>query len=185
MPAATFELVPRGRIVGLAFGAMHSVRRGAGSDVAGSRTYVPGDDVKAINWGASARLSAARGSDEFVLRERYAEEAPRVVVVCDRRPEMQLFPRGFPWLRKVEAQRAAIELIRESTVEAHGFSAFYPWHRAYLLDLERELQNIDPSVSLPYWRFDQPAPGLFTPAEHAHCRGLSLSRLPAARPALE
>jgi uncharacterized protein (DUF58 family) len=103
---------------------MHSVRRGGGSDVAGSRMYVPGDDVKAINWGASARLSAARGSDEFILRERYAEEAPRVVVVCDRRPEMQLFPRGFPWLRKVEAQRAAIELIRASAVEAHGFLGY-------------------------------------------------------------
>jgi len=124
LPDATFALVPRGRIVGLAFGAMHSVRRGGGSDVAGSRAYVPGDDVKAINWGASARLSAARGQDEFVLRERYAEEAPRVVVVCDRRPEMQLFPRGFPWLTKVEAQRAAIELIRASTVEAHGFLGY-------------------------------------------------------------
>ena len=39
---------------------------------------------------------------------------------------------------------------------------FCPWHRAYLLDLERELQAIDPSVALPYWRFDQPAPNLFT-----------------------
>ena len=39
---------------------------------------------------------------------------------------------------------------------------FLPWHRAYLLDLERELQAIDPSVALPYWRFDQPAPNLFT-----------------------
>jgi len=48
-------------------------------------------------------------------------------------------------------------------LEAHGGPAFLPWHRAYLLDLERELQAIDPSVSLPYWRFDQPAPNLFTP----------------------
>jgi tyrosinase len=47
--------------------------------------------------------------------------------------------------------------------EAHGAPAFPPWHRAYLLDLERELQAIDPSVALPYWRFDQPAPNLFTP----------------------
>jgi tyrosinase len=39
---------------------------------------------------------------------------------------------------------------------------FLPWHRAYLLDLERELQAIDPSVTLPYWRFDQPAPNVFT-----------------------
>ena len=50
-----------------------------------------------------------------------------------------------------------------SSAQAHGAKGFLPWHRAYLLDLERELQNIDPSVSLPYWRFDQPAPNLFTP----------------------
>jgi len=124
LPDVTFPLVPRGRIVGLAFGAMRSVRRGTGSDVAGSRPYTPGDDVKAIDWGASARLSSARGRDEFVVRELYAEEAPRVVVVCDRRPEMQLYPRGFPWLRKPAAQRAALELIRASTVDAHGFVGY-------------------------------------------------------------
>jgi uncharacterized protein (DUF58 family) len=103
---------------------MHSARRGRGSDVAGSRPYVPGDDVKAIDWGASARLSSARGSDQFILRERYAEEAPRVVVIADRRPEMRLFPPGLPWLKKAEAQRVAIELIRASTVEAHGFLGY-------------------------------------------------------------
>ena len=46
--------------------------------------------------------------------------------------------------------------------EAHGNVGFLPWHRAYLLDLERELQAIDPSVALPYWRFDRAAPKLFT-----------------------
>lgn len=45
--------------------------------------------------------------------------------------------------------------------QAHGASGFLPWHRAYLLDLERELQAIDPSVTLPYWRFDRPAPNVF------------------------
>lgn len=48
--------------------------------------------------------------------------------------------------------------------EAHGSAGFLPWHRAYLLDLERELQAIDPSVALPYWRFDAPAPRLFDAA---------------------
>lgn len=50
-----------------------------------------------------------------------------------------------------------------SSPQAHGAAGFLPWHRAYLLDLERELQAIDPSVALPYWRFDQPAPSIFTP----------------------
>src|SRR5215216_5909685 len=48
--------------------------------------------------------------------------------------------------------------------EAHGNAGFLPWHRVYILDLERELQRIDPSVALPYWRFDEPAPNLFTRA---------------------
>lgn len=50
----------------------------------------------------------------------------------------------------------------EAVGEAHGRSGFGPWHRAFVLDLERELQAIDPSVTLPYWRFDEPAPNLFT-----------------------
>lgn len=49
----------------------------------------------------------------------------------------------------------------DTSNEAHGDDGFLPWHRAYLLDLERELQKLDPSVTLPYWRFDQPAPKLF------------------------
>ncbi|MCU0750518.1 MAG: tyrosinase family protein, partial [Akkermansiaceae bacterium] len=45
---------------------------------------------------------------------------------------------------------------------AHGDSHFLPWHRLYLLDLERLLQKARPEVSLPYWRFDEPAPNVFT-----------------------
>ncbi len=40
--------------------------------------------------------------------------------------------------------------------------SFLLWHRAFILDLERQLQQIDPSVSLPYWKFDEPAPNIFT-----------------------
>jgi tyrosinase len=47
--------------------------------------------------------------------------------------------------------------------EAHGDLGFLPWHRAYLLDLERALQAADPAVVLPYWKFDEPAPTLFHP----------------------
>ncbi|MEO8369193.1 MAG: tyrosinase family protein [Candidatus Solibacter sp.] len=53
--------------------------------------------------------------------------------------------------------------VQAATPEAHGRPGFLPWHRAFVLDLERELQAIDSSVAIPYWRFDQPAAALFTP----------------------
>ena len=120
----TFPLVPRRRLMGLAFGAIHGARRGTGTDVAGSRPYRPGDDRDAIDWAATARMSAALGTDEFVVREHFADEAPRVVIVADRRPEMALCPPELPWLRKDEAMRVAAELIAESVAEARGLVGY-------------------------------------------------------------
>ena len=120
----TFPLVPRRRLIGLAFGSVHSARRGTGSDVASSRPYQPGDDVDAIDWAASAKLSAARGTDEFIVRERYAEEAPRVVLLCDRRPAMELFPPGLPWLSKPTAMLEAGSMIADSTAKARGLIGY-------------------------------------------------------------
>ncbi len=34
---------------------------------------------------------------------------------------------------------------------AHMAPSFLPWHRRFLLDLERALRRVDPSVTLPYW----------------------------------
>jgi hypothetical protein len=119
-----FPLVPRGRLSGLPFGGLASVRRGRGSDVAGSRLYRPGDDMGLIDWPSSARLSAARGSDVFVVREHFAEEAPRVVVVVDRRPAMALYPPGLPFLRKPEVVRAATAMIAASTESARGLLGY-------------------------------------------------------------
>ncbi|MEO7340574.1 MAG: tyrosinase family protein [Luteolibacter sp.] len=44
--------------------------------------------------------------------------------------------------------------------QAHMGSGFPPWHRAFGLELERQLQRIDPSVTIPYWRMDSPS-GIF------------------------
>jgi uncharacterized protein (DUF58 family) len=120
----TFPLAPRRRFAGLPFGGMTSVRRGTGSDVAGSRPYRPGDDAHAIDWAASARLSSAHSTDEFIVREYLAEEAPRVVVLSDRRPAMSLFPRPLPWLDKPEAMRQAAGLVAEATLAARGFFGY-------------------------------------------------------------
>jgi tyrosinase len=45
--------------------------------------------------------------------------------------------------------------------EAHGQPSFLPWHRAYLLQVERELQKYQPSVALHYWNWDFAAPNVF------------------------
>src|SRR5688500_12784992 len=116
----TFPLVSRRRLIGLAFGAARSARRGTGSDVASSRPYRPGDDVDTMDWNASARLSSAKGTDEFIVRERFAEEAPRVVIVCDRRPEMSLYPPGLPWLSKPTVMLEAGRMIADSAAKARG-----------------------------------------------------------------
>jgi len=152
---ATFPLVPRFRVAGLPFGGTASVRRGHGSDVAGSRPYVRGDPISTIDWRASARLSTARGHDEFVVRERYAEEAPRVVVFCDLRPSMALYAPPFPWLEKPEVVRRAVELIVDSAAAANAAVAYLdlaggsepywlpPSGRAALERIERRQSRIE------------------------------------------
>ena len=34
---------------------------------------------------------------------------------------------------------------------------FLVWHRAFILNFERELQKINPDVTVPYWKFDEPS----------------------------
>jgi uncharacterized protein (DUF58 family) len=111
-------------VTGLAFAAMRSARRGMGSDVAGSRPYRPGDDIDAIDWAASARLSIARGTDEFIVREHYAEEAPRVVIFCDRRPAMAATRAPLPWLDKARVLELAAKLVSDSAVAARSFIGY-------------------------------------------------------------
>lgn len=115
-----FPLVPRRRVAGVPFGERPSLRRGRGTDVAGTRPYVRGDPFAAIDWAASARLSTARGSDEFVVRERYADEAPRVLVLCDQSATMALYGPPFPWLDKRRTLTAATRAIAASAVAARS-----------------------------------------------------------------
>jgi len=111
-------------VIGLAFGGVRSARRGIGSDIASSRPYQPGDDVAWIDWAASARLSAARGSDEFIVRERFADEAPRVVVLADRRPSMSIRASPLRTLDKPQALLTALDLIAASAVAARSLTGY-------------------------------------------------------------
>ncbi len=133
--ATTFPLIPRRRVLGLAFGGVRSARRGIGSDVASTREYRPGDDVAWMDWAASARLSAARGSDEFIVRERFADEAPRVVVLADRRPSMSIPASKLRPLDKPRAILTALDLIGQSAIAARSLTGY-----------------LDYAEGEPYWR---------------------------------
>jgi uncharacterized protein (DUF58 family) len=95
---------------------MRSARRGRGDDLAGLRAYRPGDDTRLVDHRASARLSAASGRDELVVREHLTEEAVRVVVAVDPAPSMGLFPDGLPWLSKPAAV-AEVRLVLAASAE--------------------------------------------------------------------
>jgi len=145
MPSAAVEtipLYPRRRVVGSPFGGFTSLRRGQGSDVASSRPYEPGDHVQSIDWKGSARLSAAHGSDEFIVRERHAEEMARVALVVDRRPEMALYPPELPWLHKPAAVAAAAELLVASALNQRGLVGY--------LDYASHPDHPDPGT--PFWK---------------------------------
>jgi uncharacterized protein (DUF58 family) len=156
-----FPLVPRRRFAGVPFGDRRSPRRGSGDEIAGSRPYHPGDHISAIDWKASARLSAARGMDEFLVREFFAEESVRVALVCDRRPTLELYGAPFPWLDKARAALAAAELIAASAAAARAELAYLdlaggrphwlPPTRGRLSDVGRRLREAT---------FDAPADGL-------------------------
>jgi uncharacterized protein (DUF58 family) len=133
--ATVFPLIPRRRVLGLAFGGVRSVRRGVGSDIASTREYRPGDDVAWMDWAASARLSAARGSDEFIIRERFADEAPRVVVLADRRPTMSITASKLRLLDKPQAILTALDLIGQSAIAARSLTGY-----------------LDYANGEPYWR---------------------------------
>ena len=140
--AESIPLYPRRRLVGSPFGGYASIRRGAGSDVAGSRPYQPGDHTHAIDWKASARLSAASGGDEFIVRERFSEELPRLVLVCDRRPTMALFPRELPWLHKPEAARHTAELLVASALNQRGLVGY----------LDYGSHDDESAAGTPFWQ---------------------------------
>jgi uncharacterized protein (DUF58 family) len=101
-------------------GALRASQRGEGDETAGSRPYRPGDRLSWLDWRASARLSAARASDELVVREFFADRAPRAVIVSDRRPSLGVYRAPLPWLDKPAAIAAIVKLVAASVRAARG-----------------------------------------------------------------
>ncbi|MGH2852539.1 MAG: DUF58 domain-containing protein [Solirubrobacteraceae bacterium] len=156
-----FPLIRRRRRPGVPFGDVATRRRGSGLETIGHRLYEPGDPVAWIDWSASARLTATAGTDSFVVRQRAADEAPRVVLAIDRKPAMDLYPQPLPWLAKRAALREAIVAIVLSAAAARAemgaldFSDGDPWwlppgrrERAWLIAEREQAPFTAPTDSL-------------------------------------
>jgi Protein of unknown function DUF58 len=120
----SFPLVPRWRPVGSAFGRLRAARRGVGSSVATTRPYRAGDDPSLIDWKLSARASSIRGEAEFIVREDFADEAPRAVVVIDRSPSMALYPEELPWLQKPLALHSIWQAVAAAATRELGIAGY-------------------------------------------------------------
>ena len=157
----SFPLVPRWRPVGSAFGRLRASRRGIGSSVATTRPYRPGDDPSRIDWKLSARLSSIRGETEFVVREDFADEAPRAVVVVDRAPSMSLYPDELPWLSKPRALRSIWTAVAAAAVRELGLAGYLDtasgerWHPPRSASALGDVDERQASAS-----FDGPADGV-------------------------
>jgi hypothetical protein len=115
---------------------MRASRRGGRSDPVSSRPYRPGDDLRLIDRHASARLGAAQGGDDLIVREHFAEEAARVAILADPSPSMQLYPPELPWLHKPEAVAAVTDLIVASAYRSRSRVDSHQRAPAELGDLE-------------------------------------------------
>jgi uncharacterized protein (DUF58 family) len=117
---AGFALVPRRGFTGTRFGAHRSQLRGDGDEVASLRPYRPGDRRTTVDWRATARVASARGDDAFLVREYFANRAPTVALVVDRRPAMSLYPPGLPWLDKAQTLDEVTRQIAAATSSEGG-----------------------------------------------------------------
>jgi tyrosinase len=138
---------------------------------------LPGDGTWVRFWSAGRRASSGSKDVRIVASVDTSEAGSLPVMVRVRKNAETLSQAEITQI--LEAIKAvhdlanggvSSELLKYARVHddafrlgIHGSPLFFPWHRAFLLAFERELQAIDPRVSLPYWRFDRATTQIFIP----------------------
>jgi uncharacterized protein (DUF58 family) len=91
-------------------GELTSMKRGSGQDLLALRDYHPNDDMRRVDWKATAR------SRNLIVREFSAEDDKRVVVFLDTRlPESERTKRTLR--ETIEAEKKGIRSLRSERFE--------------------------------------------------------------------
>lgn len=137
---------------------------------------LPGNGDWVGFWTAGKRASNGSKDVRIVATVAGTEEGNLPVMVRVRKDaetlspiEITQFLESVRQVHDLDNGAIASKLARYSQAHAeafglgiHGTPLFLAWHRAFLLAFERDLQTVDPRVSLPYWRFDKPNTTIFT-----------------------
>ena len=121
------------------------------------------DDLE-VSVDEGSRLGRAMGDiahppfDGHANEHRLALNGPRIRknINCMTREEFNLFQVAIAEMRRWDNfpadQRSWTywAQIHPNNCQ-HGWEEFLPWHRAYLYEMERRMQDWDPVVALPYW----------------------------------
>jgi tyrosinase len=109
------------------------------------QALVMGDAPHALFAGPTNQLAHDSGSVKARKNVAYLlpEELRRLRAAVAQMKSLDAFPqdeRSFAYWARIHANQCQ-----------HGWEQFLTWHRAYLYGFEKQLQDIDPTVTLPYW----------------------------------
>jgi tyrosinase len=110
-----------------------------------NQALVTGDAPHALFTGPTNQLAHDSGSVKARKNVAYlsAEELRRLRAAVAQMKSLDAFPqdeRSFAYWARIHANQCQ-----------HGWEQFLTWHRAYLYGFEKQLQDIDATVTLPYW----------------------------------
>ncbi len=112
------ELVARAVVEGFLNGLHRSVQLGFSTEFAQHRAYVPGDDLRRLDWRVFAR------TDRYLIREYEAETNTNVVVALDVSKSMSYGTSGASKLDVARVVGASLAYLAHRQRDRVGFAAF-------------------------------------------------------------
>ncbi|MBX6382303.1 MAG: tyrosinase family protein [Microbispora sp.] len=99
-------------------------------------------------WGTAAIALGVRGTAAYADPAR---PSVRRRVGDLTKEQWEAFVRAVRTLKTQGTYDALVKLHADAFTATHANGFFLPWQRRYLLEFERALQRVDPTVSVPYW----------------------------------